>query len=46
MIRKGLQNGIPIFADIEDRNSAVENTDLILRDTITVSVNTRNIGLQ
>lgn len=31
--------------DIEDREDAVENTDLILRDTITVSVNTRNIGL-
>ena len=34
------------IVDIEDRNAAVENTDLILRDTITVSVNTRNIGLQ
>ena len=32
--------------DIEDRVAAVESTDLILRDTITVSVNTRNLGLQ
>ncbi len=32
--------------DIEDREDAAESTDLILRDTITVSVNTRNLGLQ
>lgn len=31
--------------DIEDRALPVESTDRFLRDTITVSVNTRNLGL-
>lgn len=34
------------LVDIEDRVGAVENTDRFLRETITLSVNTRNLGLE